>query len=430
MTQRAGRVHFSWRACFALTSVDAASAAIYGGVLFAHILGPHSDQALWRSAMSIGLVLALFAIDRAESLWFPLETTPPYVAISLLLVRIAIMGLVVGLEASTPAWFLFLIPAFRACLYFGSRTSYLVAAVTWLGFSLKHWSDPSDLARGGLQDIILFAMALVFVCTIARALLEERVSRQHTEELLAELAHSHTQLQAHAQIVAELATTEERNRLARDIHDSLGHFLTVTNVQLAKALAFQYRDPLVAEQAMRHAKDTAHDALSAVRQSVGALRTTRDGFVFAAAMSALVERTGTDGCEITMRIEGNEAFFEPEIRTALYHVAQEGLTNIQKHAHATEVTVHVGFGESDARLTIRDNGRGFVRASSDDADHGVDGGYGLHSMRERLARVGGDFTIATQPGQGTTLTASAPPTRSATAALPSVARQNGSGAKS
>src|SRR5207253_11073614 len=105
----------------------------------------------------------------------------------------------------------------------------------------------------------------------------------------------------------EPATTEERTRLARDIHDSLGHYLTVASVQIAKALACQYRDPSIAEQAMQHAKETAHEALRAVPQSVGALRTTREGFIFNAALTALVERTRTDGCEITVHAEVNEA---------------------------------------------------------------------------------------------------------------------------
>ena len=251
-----------------------------------------------------------------------------------------------------------------------------------------------------------------------RALREERLSRQATEELLAELARSHTQLQAHAETVAELATTEERNRLARDIHASLGHYLTVTNVQIAKALAFQYRDPSIAEQAMRHAKDTAHEALRAVRQSVGALRTTRDDFVFATALTALVERTRVDGCEITVHIDGNEALFAPETLTALYYVTQEGLTNIHKHAAATAVSVNVCFGESEANLTIHDNGRGFVVAAIEDTQRGSEGGYGLHSMRERLMRVGGQLIITSHPGEGTTLMVSAPRTQATTTGLP------------
>jgi signal transduction histidine kinase len=406
-----------------MTSVDAVSAAIYGGVLLAHIPGAGGVETGWYRTLSVLLVVMLFAIDRAESLWFPQGTVPTRAAVTLLAVRIALMGVVVQLDASTLSWFLFLIPPFRACLYFGNRVSYVVAGITWLGFFLTHWGDRADEMPNGLQDIILYAMALVFVSTIARALRDERMSREHTEELLAELARSHTQLQAHAETVAELATTEERNRLARDIHDSLGHYLTVTNVQIAKALAFQYRDPSIAEQAMRHAKDTAHEALRAVRQSVGALRTTREAFVFGAALTALVERTRTDSCEITVHIEGNEAFFAPETLTALYYVTQEGLTNVHKHARATEVSIHVAFSESEASLTIRDNGCGFLLAATDDLKPGADSGYGLHSMRDRVTRVGGRLVIASHPGEGTTLTVFAPRTLVTTAELPS----NGAG---
>jgi signal transduction histidine kinase len=396
-----------WDGLLTMTAVDAVSAVIYGGVLLAHIPTAARVEAGWHTVVSVVLVLLLFAVDRAESLWFPVGTTRRRVAISLLAMRLTLMGVVVQLDASTLAWFLLLIPPVRASLYFGNRVSYVVAAITWVVFFLKHWASDADTPNG-LQDVVLFGMALVFVCTIARALREERVSREHTEELLAELARSHTQLQAHAATVAELATTEERNRLARDIHDSLGHYLTVTNVQIAKALAFQYRDPTIAEQAMRHAKDTAHAALRGVRQSVGALRTTRDTFVFASALTALVERMRTDGCEIAVHVEGNEALFSSETLTALYYVTQEGLTNIQKHARATDVVIDVSFSESEGSLTIRDNGRGFLVAATEDTERVADSGYGLHTMRERLTRVGGRLIIASNPGEGTTLTAFAP----------------------
>ena len=245
----------------------------------------------------------------------------------------------VWLEASTLGWFLFLIPPSRACLYFGNRVSYAVAGVTWAGFFLTHRASDET------KEIILFAMALVLVCAVARVLREERASREHGEGLLAVLARSHAQLQAYAARAAEFATTEERNRLAREIHDSLGHYLTATNVQIEKAIAFQYRDPAVAEQELRAAKETAHDALRAVRESVGALRAARDLFVFAGAMTALVERTRTDGCATAARIEGSEALFGHDTLAALYAVAREGLTNVQKHAGATEVSIDVRFGE-------------------------------------------------------------------------------------
>jgi len=421
MKNRMQRRQWSWGAFFALTSVDVVSAAIYLGVLVAHIPGGDVPHTWWQSALSIVLILALFVVDRVESLWFS-QAPPTHVAVSLLVARIALMAVVVQLDASTLAWFLFLIPPFRASLYFGSRISYVVAGITWIGFFLVHWANQSNMMSHESQDLILFAMALVFVCTIARALREERESREHSEELLAELARTHAQLQASGARVAEFATTAERNRLARDIHDSLGHYLTVANVQIAKAIAYQYRDPTVAERAMRDAKDTAHDALRAVRQSVGALRTAPDAFDFADAMTALVERTRTDGCAMAMRMEGNEGFFGAEMLTTLYYVAQEGLTNIQKHAHATEVSIDLRFAEYEARLTIQDNGVGCDRDPRDATDHGADGGYGFQSMRGRLARVGGRLIITSAPGAGTTLTAVAPRTAMVAAELPGMAQ--------
>src|SRR5882724_8873148 len=103
-------------------------------------------------------------------------------AVALLVVRIALMGIVVHLGASTLAWFLFLVPPFRACLYFGNRISYVVAGIIWVGFAISHVVNSAD-TRGEAQDIILFGMALVFVSTIARALREERASRHQSEEL-------------------------------------------------------------------------------------------------------------------------------------------------------------------------------------------------------------------------------------------------------
>jgi signal transduction histidine kinase len=141
---------------------------------------------------------------------------------------------------------------------------------------------------------------------------------------------------------------------------------------------------------------------------VGALRTTRDTFVFASALTALVERMRTDGCEIAVHVEGNEALFSSEALTALYYVTQEGLTNIQKHARATDVVIDVSFSESEGSLTIRDNGRGFLVAATENTERVADSGYGLHTMRERLTRVGGRLIIASNPGEGTTLTAFAP----------------------
>src|SRR3982074_1973155 len=148
----------SWRAAvFKLTSVDVVSAAIYTGVLLAHLPRSVGADSGWLSLTSIILVLLLFALDRIEAVWFPQGTATTRIALALLAVRIALMAVVVQLDASTLTWFLFLIPPLRVCLYFGSRASYAIAAVTWVGFILQHpASDPSGVAEVQ-QETILFA---------------------------------------------------------------------------------------------------------------------------------------------------------------------------------------------------------------------------------------------------------------------------------
>ena len=102
----------------------------------------------------------------------------------------------------------------------------------------------------------------------------------------------------------ELATAKERNRLAREIHDGLGHYLTIINVQLEKALTYRERNPAEEEQAVRDAKRLASEALQDVRHSVSALRATDEAFVLTPAIHALVERLRAAQRAVELRIEG------------------------------------------------------------------------------------------------------------------------------
>ncbi|WP_228040124.1 sensor histidine kinase [Nodosilinea sp. LEGE 07088] len=115
-------------------------------------------------------------------------------------------------------------------------------------------------------------------------------AQQKLAGLLTSLEASHTQLQHYAARVADLATTEERNRLARDIHDSLGHHLAAINIQLEKANAYRERDPSRAYEAVDHAKRTVQAALKDVRESVSSLRQDNEPFLFQETLNDLLRR--------------------------------------------------------------------------------------------------------------------------------------------
>jgi signal transduction histidine kinase len=299
---------------------------------------------------------------------------------------------------------------FLACLYFGELVGYCLAALAWVVYFVKHlYYAPGWLSNGTeLHYLVLFTVGIVLVITIARVVAKEKASRTRAEELLAELEVSHRQLKEYAGQVAELATTRERNRLARDIHDTLGHYLTVINVQLEKALVFRDKRPEEAIQAVSDAKRLASEALQDVRRSVGTLRTTQELPEFTPSLTELVERVRSDTCAIELNIEGDEDSFSRQGLLALYRAVQEGLTNVQRHAGASHIWIDLHFGEQEATLILRDNGHGFDASSWQQADTGHDGGYGLQGVQERLELVGGSLQVESAPGQGTTLRVTLP----------------------
>jgi signal transduction histidine kinase len=250
---------------------------------------------------------------------------------------------------------------------------------------------------------IVYIILLLFGFTTSRTVLNERAQRKRVEHLLDDLQDAHTNLEISAQ--RELAAIEARNALARDIHDGLGHYLTVINVQLEKALAFRTREPEVAERAIRDAKRLTGEALRDVRSSTGALDTRGERFSLSQAMGDLATNM-EHSLTVDMRIDGSEEGYTEQALTALFRVAQEGLTNVQKHAQATHVDVRLELGGQAAELDMRDDGRGFDAGSA--VSTGGSACYGLQGLRERLELIGGSLTIESQPGAGTHLHALVP----------------------
>lgn len=235
-------------------------------------------------------------------------------------------------------------------------------------------------------------------------------SRLHAERSLADLELSHQQLKKYTEQVAGLAAAEERNRLARDIHDSLGHYLTVINVQLEKALAFRERNPQETEQALWDAKRSARQALQDVRQSVSTLRNTGEVFSLSAALTELAQNMRNDHFSVDLQMVGNESDFSKMVLMSLYRAAQEGLTNIQKHAYASQATLNVTLDEQMARLHLGDNGHGFDINLLDHPPSIQQEHFGLQGIRERLELVGGAMRVESNPNQGVHLFITIPKT--------------------
>jgi signal transduction histidine kinase len=246
---------------------------------------------------------------------------------------------------------------------------------------------PIPLAQIGAVWIgfaVAFGLVFLFLQLLVDAILAERKGQER-------LADANIRLRQYALKIEELATVQERNRIARDIHDSLGHSLTVFNIHIGAALRLLHTDPPEAEALLLEVKQLGSQALQEVRQSVSLLRADPlQGRSLQEAVSNLVkEFHKTTSILPTFAYEIVEPL-DIELNFTLYRLIQESLTNIYKHAAATEVSISIAQTATEVQAIVRDNGRGF------DLDINPSG-FGLQGMRERTLALGGRLNITTAP---------------------------------
>lgn len=268
------------------------------------------------------------------------------------------------------------------------------AVVAAIGFSFG--------AQAALANASSYAMAFVFVVVFSLVTRQAREARQRAEQLTGELAAANAQLRQHAAEAGELATTRERNRIAREIHDGIGHYLTTINVQLEAARAVFAAQPAQAATALDQATRLSREALEDVRRSVGTLRADAARPPLPEALRALAANLGLNA---TVRVQGAPRTLPATVEHALFRSAQEGLTNIRKHAAAMSIDVVLDFAsEQRVSLTLSDDGRGVPAIGSPTKGHGLQG------LRERIELLGGAVRFGNRPEGGFTLRVELPTT--------------------
>ncbi len=364
------------------------------------------------STLIIG-VLILVVLDRLEYRYQVQDREQSRLTVAMLQLSRAVV--IVVFSYSDGLGFLHvavLIPVIFFTFFFLCGRSYGLTGLVWMlhliaraHIFVNSYNDPTWLNKNGdMTRDLIFGLILAFILSMAYQAKRERDNRLRVEKLLRELEVSHRQLQDYTEKVAELTIIEERNRLARDIHDSLGHYLTVINVQLEKAMAFRDRNPQTSDQAVIDAKRLAGEALQDIRRSVGALRNTQEPFSLIQAVTGLVNNLRSSRLSIELEIDGCEEGFSQQSLITLYRAAQEGLTNIQKHAQAGGAAVNIKFDGQQASLFIVDNGQGFDPDVPDkEGPH-----YGLQGVRERLELIRGSIELESAPGKGTKLLITVP----------------------
>ncbi|MDQ8201964.1 sensor histidine kinase [Pelagicoccus sp. SDUM812003] len=252
-----------------------------------------------------------------------------------------------------------------------------------------------------IDDIFTAASGYGFSMMMFILLRRERNSRFRAETLSQSLDQANARLRRYSAQAEELAATQERNRIAREIHDTLGHSLTVVNVQIESAKALLERDPVQSREFLEKAQQMTKSGLAEVRSSVASLRTARlvDKGV-AASIEGLLEELESTGIRTEFRRIGELKELDAKISAALYRIAQESLTNTRKHSQASQIEVTLDCSHPQTvRLVIADDGIGCVDTN---------GGFGIMGIKERTHLLKGTVQIDTSPGNGFKLTIDLP----------------------
>jgi signal transduction histidine kinase len=204
------------------------------------------------------------------------------------------------------------------------------------------------------------------------------------------------------------AVAEERARIARELHDVVGHSVSVMTVQASGVRRLLRPDQEREREALLTVERTGREALAEMRRMVGVLRRPEEAPALAPQPSLehldrLVEQAREAGLPVDLRVEGKAVALPAGVDLTAYRLVQEGLTNAMKHARATRAEVVVNYGDGQIEVVVRDDGKG--------ADNGAGGGgHGLVGMRERVSVYGGELAAGPGPNGGYQLRARLPVT--------------------
>lgn len=243
---------------------------------------------------------------------------------------------------------------------------------------------------GGLSFTFLYLAGLFFVVSFSTLMIRADEARLQSDRLLDELKQAHLQLQEYAGQAEELATAKERNRLARELHDSVVQTLYGLTLQAeAASRILEAGQTEEVKNYLREIRENSQQTLQETRLLIFELRPPileREGLSSAlrARLESVESRSG-----LKTQINLQEVGRLPNgIETGLYGISNEALNNVLKHARASEIKVSLKRGTGKIVLEISDNGTGF-----DPSSEVSYGGMGLNGMRERAGQVGGDLQI-------------------------------------
>ena len=295
--------------------------------------------------------------------------------------------------------FLLLVATVLASWAYGRRGAWRMTALVAV---LQLIGKLPDVAAGSVTRA-LAESALRIVLVLLAGLIVGTLAEQEREQTR-ELRVANARLRDQTAAIEQLATARERNRLARDLHDTLAHSLAGLVVQLEAIDTLMQSEPDAARSELAIAQRAAHAGLQEARQ---AIRDLRANPVEDLGLTRALERTALDfgeraGVRVDLHLSDTRASIPTNTAATVLRIAQEALNNVEQHAGARQVGVTLTQADGSLRMLIEDDGQGFGEASVSN------GHFGLQGMRERADMIGADLKVESSAGQGTSVRLTVP----------------------
>jgi signal transduction histidine kinase len=270
----------------------------------------------------------------------------------------------------------------------------VLTAGLFLGFGLGE----------GMSYVPTYVAGVLLIGLYGRANRKAEEARARSEQLAARLQETNRLLRKYAERAEEVATAQERSRLARELHDAVTQTVFSMNLTAEAARLACEATPQKVPSMLDRLQELGRDALAEMRSLVDELRprSVAELGLARSLQKHLAMRRRRDELAVQLQVKGEERGGEA-VKEALFRTAQEALNNVLRHSGVKVAAVELAFGDREVSLRVRDAGRGF-------APEQVAGGesFGLVNMRERVEALGGSFRLVSAPGAGTTVEARVP----------------------
>jgi signal transduction histidine kinase len=375
-------------------------------VLSTLALHTHQPEQLqgWRGAGLGAVLLAVIGLYMLVT-WgwlYSDRPIPARFAWSSLLLLLLLLLLLVWMYGSTYAWICLalLYPVIGALPRRHWPLPLAGLLLILLASELPRDGGPIDL--GALLNISVQALVTIGIALTVRALF---LQREQLRAALAQLRQAHVALAESAAQQEELAVLRERARLARAMHDNIGHALVVMNVKLEAAQLLYARDASRGDAELEATRALIRATMGELRRALADLRapmTAHDDLP--AALRQLARETqARSGISVSCETAPDLPALPAEARETIWYVAREALANVERHAAATCAQLTLDYQAGGWRLSVVDDGTGFDDAALRRPEH-----YGVVGMRERMLELGGTLRIEPGPSGGTTVEACLP----------------------